>query len=108
MLTNLDNLSEDIKDLICHNNPWEKPIPYKIMVKYNLHAQEQNLGKWKVDSKRVYIPRQFNKFSSFDFQKEFLEREPENFMDLKPIGYAEGIEKLFPHLFDMDELGLID
>ena len=48
------------------------------------------------------------KFSSFEYQKEFLERESENFMDLKPIGYAKGIEELFPHLFDMDELGLLD
>ena len=90
--------------LHCYNNNWIKPIPHKIMKKYYLRCLDQGDS----DSKYVYTQEQFNKFSSFDFQKEFLEREPENFMDLKPFGYASGLEELFPHLFDMDELGLLD
>ena len=93
-LKNLDYLPEIGGELICYRNNWVKPIPYNITIKHNLH--------------HVYTDEQFNKFSSFDFQKEFLEREPENFMDLKPFGYASGLEELFPHLFDMDELGLLD
>jgi hypothetical protein len=75
------------------------------MEKYNLHCLADGT---LIDDKWVYHQRQFYEFSSFEFQKEFLEREPENYLDLKPIGYAEGIEELFPHLFDMDELGLLD
>ena len=106
-LKNLDYLPEINGVLYCYNNEWEKPIPYEIMIKYNLHVTElpQKLG---IDMKHVYTQNQFDKFSSFEYQKEFLEREPENYLDLKPIGYAKGIEDLFPHLFDMDELGLID
>ena len=90
--------------LHCYNNNWIKPIPHKIMKKYYLRCLTQGDG----DSKYVYTQEQFDKFSSFEFQKEFLENEPENYLDLKPIGYSKGIEELFPHLFDMDELGLID
>ena len=104
LLTNLDYFPEYIgNDLYCYGNDWAKPIPYKIMTKFNLHCIDN-----ETDNKYVYNYKQFNKFSSFEYQKEFLEREPENYLDLKPIGYAEGIEELFPHLFDMDELGLID
>jgi hypothetical protein len=90
--------------LYCFNNNWIKPIPYEIMVKYDLHCLELT----STDAKFIYTREQVDKFSSFEFQKEFLEREPENFINIKPFGYAKGIEQLFPHLFDMDELGLID
>jgi hypothetical protein len=103
-LETLDYLPRIDGRLSCYNNNWIKPIPYEIMIKYDLHP----LVKSSSDGKYVYTLKQFDKFSSFEYQKEFLEREPENFIDLKPIGYANGIEKLFPHLFDMDELGLID
>ena len=103
-LKNLDYLSEIGERLICHDNDWTKPIPYKIMAKYNLHC----LINENIDRFFVYTQEQYGKFSSFEYQKEFLEREPENYLDLKPLGYAKGIEELFPHLFDMDELGLID
>jgi hypothetical protein len=104
-LTILDYLPEYIGgDLFCFDNEWIKPIPYEIMVKYNLHPTETNI----TDVQHVYTKQQFIKFSSFEFQKEFLEREPENYLDLKPFGYAKGLEDIFPHLFDMDELGLID
>ena len=73
------------------------------IIKYDLPLKQ---SKWK--STWVYTDEQYNEFSSLEFQKEFLEREPENFIDLKPFGYAKGIEELFPHLFDMDELGLLD
>ena len=104
-ITNLDDIEINVGgDFCCYENDWKKPIPYKYMIKYNLHP----LQFYGDDYKWVYKIRQFNKFGSFDFQKEFLEREPENYLDLKPIGYAKGIEELFPHLFDMDELGLLD
>ena len=102
-LTTLDHLPENFNGhLYCGNNNWSKPIPYKIFINYNLILLNNGDHKW------VYTTEQYKKFCSFEFQKEFLEREPENYFDLKPIGYAEGIEELFPHLFDMDELGLID
>jgi hypothetical protein len=106
-LKNLDYLPEINGWLYCYNNDWLKPIPYNIMIKYNLHATElpQKLG---IDMNHVYTKSQFEWFSSFEYQKDFLEREPENYLDLKPLGYAKGIEDLFPHLFDMDELGLIN
>ena len=105
-LTSLEYLPEYIGGILyCYDNEWTKPIPYKIMSKFKLHCLEICDIE---DDQWVYTDEQFNKFSSFEFQKEFLEREPENYFDLKPIGYAEGIEELFPHLFDMDELGLID
>jgi hypothetical protein len=91
----LPKIPKSLKKIYCKDNNWIKPIPYEY---FSLNIKE-------VD---VYTRDQFNKFSSFEFQKEFLEKEPENFIDLKSIGYADGIEKLFPHLFDMDELGLLD
>jgi hypothetical protein len=108
-LTTLEYLSDGIgngtgDELWCFDNDWIKPIPYKIMKKYNLHLLETDI----TDYNFVYTQLQVDKFSSFEFQKDFLEREPENFMDLKPFGYAKGLEELFPHLFDMDELGLLD
>ena len=104
-LKNLNYLPEYIGgELYCYENEWVKPIPTNIMIKYNLHPLK-NSNK---DLKWVYTDEQFKKFKSFYFQKEFLEREPENFIDLKPFGYARDIEELFPHLFDMDDLGLID
>ena len=104
-LKNLDYLPEYIgRYLVCYGNDWEKPIPYKILFKYNFLSFND---KQKILF-NIYTQEQFDEFSSFDFQKEFLEREPENYLDLKLFGYAEGIEELFPHLFDMDELGLID
>ena len=104
-LTSLDYLPEYIGgELYCYDNNWHKPIPYNIMIKYDLHI----LKIHESDYKWVYSKEQFYKFSFFYFQKDFLEREPENYLDLKLFGYAEGIEELFPHLFDMYELGLID
>ena len=103
-LKNLDYLPEIGGDFYCNNNDWDKPIPYNIMIKYNLHCLKQGSN----DYSWVYTLEQFEKFGSFEYQKEFLEREPENFIDLKLIGYENGIEELFPHLFDMDELGLLD
>jgi hypothetical protein len=102
-LETLDYLPEIGGNLCCYGNEWIKPIPYKIMEKYGLHCLDNGN-----DAFYVYTIEQYRKFKSFEFQKEFLEKEPENFMDLKPIGYADGIEELFPHLFDMDELGLIN
>ena len=98
-------IPNSLKILKCYQNNWTKPIPYKYMVRFNLHCLSI---KNSSDQQYVYTEGQFNKFSSFEFQKEFLEREPENYLDLKPIGYAKGLDELFPHLFDMDELGLID
>ena len=92
----LPELPESLINLKCHDNNWIKPIPYKYYNKFKLIILEN------------YTQEQIDKFSSFEFQKEFLENEPENYLDLKPFGYANGIEELFPHLFDMDELGLID
>jgi hypothetical protein len=103
-LKTLDYLPNFPNNLECYNNSWIKPIPYKVMEKYNLHC----LRETNDDDYWVYSKEQFNRFSTFEFQKEFLENEPENFIDLRPFGYANGIEELFPHLFDMDELGLID
>ena len=100
----LPNPNDNLKIVNIYNNHWIKPIPFSYMENFNLHLFKHNNG----DMKWVYTIEQYNKFSSFEFQKEFLEREPENFMDLKPIGYAKGIEETFPHLFDMDELGLIN
>ena len=102
-LTTLEYLPEIGGKLFCYSNPWIKPIPYNTIIKYDLPLKQ---SKWK--STWVYTDEQYNEFSSLEFQKEFLEREPENFIDLKPCGYAKGIEELFPHLFDMDELGLLD
>ena len=103
MLTELPELPENLKEIKLGYNNWIKPIPYKIMIKYHLHSLKNDT----YDTYWAYTKDQFNKFSSFEYQKEFLEREPENYLDLKPIGYAEGIEELFPHLFDMDDLGII-
>ena len=104
LLTNLEYLPEYINgNLYCYNNDWSKPIFYDIMKKYKLHSLKISNG----DFKWIYTTEQFDKFSSFEFQKEFLESEPENYLDLKPFKYAKGIEELFPHLFDMDELGLL-
>ena len=98
-LTTLDYFPENFKGILyCGNNNWSKPIPYKIFTNSNL-----NNGDYRL----VYTTEQYKKFCSFEFQKEFLEREPENYIDLKPFKYAKGIEELFPHLFDMDELGLL-
>jgi hypothetical protein len=47
-------------------------------------------------------------YHNLEFQKDFLTKHPEKFNDLKKIGLVDGLEKIFPHLFDMDELGLID
>jgi hypothetical protein len=103
-LKNLDFLPSDITELYCYDNDWEKPIPYKIMTDFKLKCVDDGVSflRW------VYTQDQFDKFSSLEFQKDFLKKYPENFIDLKPFGYAKGIEELFPHLFDMDELGLID
>ena len=95
-LTELPVLPDTLIHLNCGYNDWIKPIKYEYMDNFNLVFLD------------VYTNEQIRKFTSFEFQKEFLEREPENYFDLKPIGYANGIEDLFPHLFDMDELGLID
>jgi hypothetical protein len=103
-LKTLDYLPEIGGTLYCFDNEWIKPIPYEIFIKHNMLLI---MGSF-ISTKHVYTLGQYRKFSSFEFQKEFLEREPENYLDLKPIGYADGIEQLFPHLFDMDELGLID
>ena len=104
-LTSLDYLPEYIGGkLYCYNNEWTKPISYDIIKKYKLHSISEDHS----DYLWVYTPEQFDRFSSFDYQKEFLENEPENFMELDQFGYADGIEELFPHLFDMNELGLID
>ena len=56
----------------------------------------------------IYSQEQIDNFSSFEFQKEFLTKFPEKLKYLEFFGYADGIEELFPHLFDMDELGLLD
>ena len=106
-LTSLDYLPEYIGGGVwCFDNNWKNPIPYKYMIKYHLHALKYDNDNY--DYLWVYTQEQFDKFSSFEYQKEFLENDSENFIDLKPFGYANGIEELFPHLFDMDDLGLID
>ena len=92
----LPTLPDTLTLFKCTNNDWEKPIKYEYMMKFNLGIYE------------IYTLEKIKIFSSFKFQKEFLEIEPENFMDLKLFKYADGIEELFPHLFDMDDLGLLD
>ena len=115
-LRNLDYLPEIINKRFfsCYNNNWSIPISYNIMIKYDLHPLNNNLHPLDnsnddiFDTKWVYRQEQFDKFSSFEFQNNFLKTLPEKFIDLKPFGYADGIEELFPHLFDMNELGLLD
>jgi Leucine-rich repeat (LRR) protein len=95
-LKKLPELPESLNIISIESNDWDNPIPYKYVKKFQLRLTD------------MYIKEQIEKFSSFKFQKEFLEREPENFMDLKPLGYADGLDELFPNLFDMDDLGLLD
>lgn len=105
-LKNLDFLPDIKGELICFDNDWEDIIPFKIVEKYNLNY---NVDFDNYDNtSQVYTQEQYYKFGTLEYQKEYLKKYPENFMELKPFGYADGLEELYPHLFDMNDLGLID
>jgi len=48
-----------------------------------------------------------DKFSSYEFQKDFLTKFPNRYKDLEFVGYNEDIKKEFEHLFNADEMGLL-
>jgi len=93
-LTILPEIPKSLEKLFCGNNDWKEPIKYKYMIKFDLILSD------------VYSNEQVINFSSFDFQKEFLENNPSRYEDLIPFGYATGIKELFPHIFSAHNYGL--
>jgi len=95
-LTSLKFCPETIGgDFICLNNPWEKPIPYNIIEKFN------------IDIITLYNYEQRQKFGSFEFQKEYLTNNPEKCRDLTPFGFPNEIKEEFDWLFNAIDMGLM-
>jgi len=64
-----------------------------------------------IDSKEysVYTKEQFEKFRSYEYQKEFLTNTPEKYRDLKYgyIGFNSKIKEEFDWLFNAIDMGLM-
>lgn len=86
-LTNLDELEgfNLLENLYCTGNPFETPIPYSIL--RNITNLED-----------VYDYKIIEKFTKYDFQKNFIEEHPENILDLKPIGINARIKEEYKDL----------
>jgi hypothetical protein len=114
-IKHLPKLPKNLKDLTCIYTKLEDlpKLPENMMfcdIRFTNYKEPVSPENFKIlkNDMNIYSQEQIDKFSSFEFQKEFLTKHPEKFENLKHIGYADGIEELFPHLFDMDELGLLD
>jgi len=95
-LTSLEFCPEIVgENFICNNNNWTNPIPYNIMLKYNLFLSN------------LYTFDQKKKFRSYKFQKEFLTNTPEKYKDLEVIGYHTKIKEEFDWLFNASDMGLM-
>jgi len=101
-LKELKDLPESLLELHCCNNDLIKPITYNIYIKVNDSLNGKDFGLF-------YTDEQIELFSSYEYQYDFLIKEPENFLDLKPFGYDQKIKNDpdFEHLFNADEMYLL-
>lgn len=93
LLQYLPTLPDSLGMLVCDKNYWKEPIKYEYTKKFDLRRD-------------VYTNKQYLLFQSFEFQKEFLHKNPSRYEDFIPFGYAEGIKELFSHIFSAHDLGL--
>ena len=89
-LSVLPELPKSLIEIYCGDNPWIEPIP----------LEYYNLAKDKND---IYNQKQEEKFGSYEFQKEFIEKYPFRIKDLEPIGVDPKIKKEYAYLFDFDQ-----
>jgi len=94
-LKELPLLPDSLEELKCFDNAWIKPIKYEYYKKF----------KFKLHN--VYSYDNISIFKTYEFQKDFLEREPENYLDLEPFGYDEQIKIEFEYLFTGEDMGLL-
>jgi len=95
-LTTLEDLPNIIGGVVyCSNNSWETPIKHNIIDKYTINIAT------------LYTLSQQEKFSSYEFQKDFLTETPEKYKDLIHIGFHYKIKDEFDWLFNAIDMGLM-
>ena len=89
-LTELKDLPNSIRHLYIGNNDWIEPIPNKYF----------KLAKDKIE---IYTNEQIAKFTSYQWQKEFIEKYPFKIKNLEILGVNPEIRKEYAYLWDFDE-----
>jgi len=89
-LSILPELPKSLNVLNCSYNNWTEPILSKYYDKINT----------KFD---IYNDEQKEKFGSYEYQKEFIEKYPFRIHDLEPIGVDPKIKDEYAYLFDFDQ-----
>jgi len=94
-------------------NPFTPNLKIKSSRSSSIQKDNENtktINKYNIED--LYIPDIYSdeekeKFSSYDFQKEFLNEYPEKYLELEPFGYASGIKEEFKWIFDAVNMGLM-
>jgi len=79
----------------CGDNNWTKPIPYETIKKYN------------IDTGVLYNHEQYERFSTYEYQKKYLTESPEKYLDLLPFGFGSKIKEEFDWLFNAIDMKLM-
>jgi len=88
-LEDLDDYPNDVGGgFYCRNNKWKKPIPIKTIKKFDIDIED------------LYTDNQKEKFSSYDFQYEYLTKNALNYINLYFFGISDKIKEDFDWLFD--------
>ena len=112
-LKELPELPSTLLVLQCHANDFQQPIKIEYMNKFFNYKDNWSYSKRNLPNEThrwldpIYTKAQQIKFKSYEFQKEFLMNEDNNWKDLEPFGYADGIKEEFSYLFDGEDMGLL-
>ena len=109
-LKRLPELPSTLVILQCHSNDFEAPIKIEYFNKYFnkffIGGRKSPFDFVSSCLDKVYTKEQIEKFSSYEFQKNFINED--NWKDLEPFGYADGIKDgEFSYLFNAIDMGLL-
>ena len=91
-LTSLPKLPDSLITLHCYNNNFKEPL--KGVDRFKLHYN-------------IYSEEQIELFRSYEFQKEYIQKDPSNYFNLKHLGIHLKIEKEFKNINSIEDMGVI-
>ena len=93
-LSELPKLPDNLKFLICHDNNWKEPISIDIINKFDL---------------KPYTNEQTKLFRSYEFQKEYIEKDNINYFNLeqKELKIHPRIKQEYINIDSIKDMGVL-
>ena len=110
-LTSLPKLPDNLKELHCQTNQLTSlpKLPDNLKYLYCNHNRftEPLKGVDRFDIDNIYTYEQIELFQSYEFQKEYIEKDISNYFNLNHIGIHADIKKEYSDIDSIDDLGIL-